>query len=80
MQSHVFTQILARPRHGVAQLERFDKLPDEAETTSYVAECILGLGRSTIDRLRREGTLQTVKRGRSVRISVGSIRRALATK
>jgi hypothetical protein len=80
MQSHVFTQFLARPRHGSAQLARFNDLPDEALTTSFVAESILGAGRSTIDALRRAGVLETIKQGRTVRIKVGSIRRALEGK
>lgn len=80
MQSRVFRQTAARPRHGSAQLPRFGDLPDEALTTSFVAESVMGAGRSTIDALRRAGVLETVKQGRTVRIKVGSIRRALAAR
>jgi|GEM_PF-4635811 len=80
MQSHVYVQTISRPRHGAAQLARFNDLPDHAHTTSFVAESILGKGRSTIDRLRKEGVLETVKQGRTVRITVGSIRKALAAR
>jgi hypothetical protein len=82
VQSRIFqgAETRSRPRHGSAQLSRFDDLPDEALTTCFVAEVVLGKGRSTIDALRRAGVLETVKQGRTVRIKVGSIRRALASK
>lgn len=77
MYAHLYVQTPSRPRHGSAQLERFHALPDEALTTSFVAESILGKGRTSIDALRKAGVLETVKEGHTVRITVGSIRRAL---
>ena len=68
---------MKRPRHGAAQLTHFDALPDDALTTTFVAEVMLGLGRSSIDELRRSGALETVKQGKTVRFRVGSIRKAL---
>lgn len=78
MYSRIFLNRVSRPRHGSAQLGRFNDLPDDALTTSFVAECVLGKGRSSVDAMRKAGVLESVKQGRNVRIRVGSIRKALA--
>jgi hypothetical protein len=72
--------VASRGRHGASQIGRFADLPDSAVVSSAVAEAVLGCSRSTVDKLRKQGRLETRSfgvNGRGVRIVVGSIRRAL---